>query len=267
MSKTIPGGSHWPSPLTGSRVEPSFPLIGLAGELQRLSNAIGERKPLLILGPGGSGKSKLISTLLDCMPASEGIISIPYAPVLHHLLVDLARALLEANHKAFEIRAKPDVTAEPWLLRQTSSHLKGLLWEALEAEPRPILLDGVVGATFPAYRFLQRLYHVQGLSLIVSARDPVSLAALARLFWDPRNTIHLRPLNGEESNRLFRLAVDRFGIGHLNVEDFRRKALAAAMGNPGQILEMCRLAANPIYVSGGHIKFAPLRIDALMRFL
>ena len=37
-------------------------------------------------------------------------------------------------------------------------------------------------------------------------------------------------------------------------------------GNPGQIVEMCRSATEPLYVSGRHIKFAPLRIDALIRF-
>ncbi len=36
---------------------------------------------------------------------------------------------------------------------------------------------------------------------------------------------------------------------------------------PFRPVEMCRMASNPVYLSGKHIKFAPLRIDALVRFI
>jgi len=43
--------------------------------------------------------------------------------------------------------------------------------------------------------------------------------------------------------------------------------LTAAHGNPGQILTMCRMASRPEYQAGRHIKFLPLRIDALTAFV
>ena len=55
-----------------------------------------------------------------------------------------------------------------------------------------------------------------------------------------------------------------FGLNPFDVDDFGRKVLASAHGNPGQILTMCRLAARPEYHDGKHIKFLPLRMDALM---
>jgi hypothetical protein len=67
--------------------------------------------------------------------------------------------------------------------------------------------------------------------------------------------------------RLFDIAAGQFGLRNLDVREFRDKALESARGNPGQIVEMCRMASNPMYVSGSHIKFAPLRIDALTRLL
>jgi hypothetical protein len=95
----------------------------------------------------------------------------------------------------------------------------------------------------------------------------MSLGSLGRLFWDPREAIHLHPLNHADANRLFDLAVVRFGLGHLDIEEFRGKVVEAARGNPGQLIEMCKLASDPIYVTGKHIKFAPLRIDVLMKFI
>ncbi len=258
--------------LPGSKVTPqemgrSFPLIGRANEYERVVAGLRRREPLLILGPAGSGKSKLLASALATLPKSEGIVLLQYSSVLHNLLIDLARALLEGGHGALRKRAHPSTDDEKWLSEQTSIHLKGILWASLDAEPRVIVLDGIEGAGFPTYRFLQRLYFVKGMALLASARDPAALGTLARLFWDPRNAIHLHPLKEGEANRIFDLAVARFGISHLDIEEFRLKVIEAANGNPGQIIEMCRLASNPIYVSGRHIKFAPLRIDVLMKFL
>ncbi len=244
-----------------------FPLIGLANEYHRLMTSLKRRQPLLILGPGGSGKSTLIASVLKDFPRPDEVISIQHSPNLHDLLVDLARSLVSAGHSTFRKFAKPGGDPERWLTHQTSIHLKGLLWNALEAEPRTIILDGVTNAGFPTYRFLQRLYFAKHMALIAAARYPVALGALTRLFWDPRNIVHLRPLNEENANHVFDLAVSHFNIGNLDIEEFRGKVLNAAKGNPGQLIEMCRLAANPMYVTGTHIKFAPLRIDVLMKFL
>jgi len=57
----------------------SFPLIGLATEYQRLMTSLRKRQPLLILGPGGSGKSALIAAVLVDLPRPNGVISIQHA--------------------------------------------------------------------------------------------------------------------------------------------------------------------------------------------
>jgi GTPase SAR1 family protein len=245
----------------------TIPLIGFATEYQRLLTALKKKQPLLILGPGGSGKTTLISAVLKDLQQPASVIAIRYLPTLHDFLIDLGRTLTKINPKTFPEAVKLRVDPERWLRQQTSSHLKGVLWKAFEAEPRTIILDGVRDASFPMYRFLQRLHFTKGMTLLATARDPVALGELSRLFWDPRNTVHLRPLKDEDANQLFELAVKFFDIGNLDIEEFRGKVLDAAEGNPGQIIEMCRLAANPMYVTGTHIKFAPLRIDVLMKFL
>jgi hypothetical protein len=245
----------------------SLPLIGLSGEYQRLTSTLRRRKSLLILGAAGSGKSMLIAVVVRDSPRSCGIIQLQYTSSLHHLLIDLCRALFRREHTEFIKLARAGRDTESWLARQSSVHLRGILWTSLETEPVTIVLDGVAGASFPMYRFFQRLYFTKGMTLIASARDPVSLGTLARLFWDTRNTIHLHPLNEVDASQLFDVAVDRFQLGHLDIQEFRGKVLDAAQGNPGQIIEMCRFASNPMYLSGTHIKFGPLRIDVATKFL
>ena len=117
------------------------------------------------------------------------------------------------------------------------------------------------------YRFLQEVYHLPGNCLIVTARSRDCLGHLRKLLWDPREEISLKPLTPPECNKLFAAATSKFGLGSLDLEDFRHKVLMSARGNPGQILEMCRLAARPEYQNGRHIKFLPLRMDVLPAFV
>ncbi len=248
-------------------MEPAFPLLGAFGERERLKAAIKNRESLLITGSGGAGKTALIKSVIAELHNVRELVQVQYSSSLHQLLVDLARCLLAAKHRALRRRAKAGPDVEKWLSKQTSVHLKGLLWTSLEAEPLTIILDGIDGASFPMYRFLQRLYFVRGMSIIASARDMGSLGALGRLFWDPRTILHVGPLNHSDSEQLFDLVAKRFGLERLDLVEFRKKVLDSAQGNPGQITEMCRLATNPLYVSGKHIKFAPIRIDVVAHFL
>jgi NB-ARC domain len=250
-----------------SPMDQEFPVVGLTSERQRVVEALVKQHPLLLVGPAGSGKTTLIRTAITNLSLDAEIIHLRYSANLHHLLVDLGRSLLATGHRSFRKLARATGDEEKWLPAQTSLHLKGLIWKSMEAEPRTIVLDGIDTGGFPTYRFLQRLYFTKGMALLAATRDLVSLGALGRLFWDPRTTVHVRPLKDVEANHLFNLAVDRFRLGALNIDEFREKVVEAAKGNPGQIVEMCRLAGNPMYVTGRHIKFAPLRIDVLMKFL
>lgn len=239
-----------------------LPLIGRNGEIDRLRNSIRQRESLLVLGPAGSGKTCLVRAI-----AEKDFIYLKYSATPHRLLTDLANALLHAGHRTFLGLARPSGSLDDWRSRQTSVHLKGLLCSSLEAEPRVIILDGIDRASFPTYRFMQRLYFAKGMAFVATARDATCLGALGRLFWDPREILHLEPLNHIDAMHLFDIAADQFGLLDLDVQQFRDKVLESAKGNPGQIVEMCRMASNPMYVSGRHIKFAPLRIDVRARFL
>jgi hypothetical protein len=236
----------------------------MAKEKQRLSLAFGTGDPLLVLGPHGSGKTRLIQ---EAFLNNHHMLYIAWAPTLHALLTAMARALIAARHADFLRRAKPGADPEAWLATQTSIHLKGILWSAMESSPVPMVLDGVAGASFPTYRFLQRIYHTHGMALFATSRDAFSLGALARLFWNPAKALNIPPLHERDAGQLFEAAADRFKLRDLDLDEFREKVLESACGNPGQIIEMCRLATQPQYLAGRYVKFAPLRIDTVMKFV
>jgi hypothetical protein len=228
---------------------PQLPFVNRAKEVERLRPALRSGDPLLLLGPQGSGKTRLVQ---EALSGNRQVLYLAWEPTLHGLLIAMARALLDLP--------------EAWLKAQTSVHLKGVLWNALERSPVPMVLDGIAGAGFPTYRFLQRIYYTPGMALFAASRDVLSLGALARLFWNPEKTLHIPPLQERDAEQLFESAADHFKLRHLALDEFRDKVLESARGNPGQIIEMCRLAAQPQYHAGRYIKFAPLRIDTVTKF-
>lgn len=239
-----------------------IPLVGLAREYDRILQAIHCRESLAVIGPAGSGKSRL----LELAARETGAIRVASSPVPHRLLTAVAAALAEAGDPTLRSAAGSEPSGA-WLSRQTSRTLRGLLWSALERTPRSVLLEGFLGPSATTYRFFQRLIYTPGVALVVAARSTANLGAAARLFWDPRRRLELPPLSEAEARELFRRCADYFELRGLELDAFRERALASARGNPGEIVEMCRLAASPRYHSGRHIKFAPLRIDALARVL
>jgi hypothetical protein len=104
------------------------------------------------------------------------------------------------------------------------------------------------------------------VALFATSRDVSTLGALARLFWNPAKVLNIPPLPERDAERLFESAADFFKLHHLDINDFREKALESARGNPGQIIEMCRLATQPQYQVGRCIKFSSLRIDTVVKF-
>jgi hypothetical protein len=175
--------------------------------------------------------------------------------VLHRLLVELAERLSCPAGRLGRLR------------NATSTALKPSVLDALRRLPRCLVLEDVAGADPRMYRFLQRVYYIPAASLIVTAASRDCLGHLRKLLWDPREEIVLKPLARQEALRLFEAASWMYRLQSFDLDAFRAKVLTTAQGNPGQILTMCRMASRPEYQDGRHIKFLPIRIDALTAFV
>ena len=231
----------------------SVPLFGRREEVRTLTNALCARKSCLVLGPKGIGKTRLLQDSLSIV--RQPYVYVEGPEVLHRLLVELAERLscpagrFGSVHNATSVALKPAVLG------------------ALRRLPRCLVLEEVAGADPRMYRFLQQVYYIPAVSLIVTAGSRDCLGHLRKLLWDPREEIALKPLAWPEALSLFDVASRMYWLQSFDLDAFRGKVLTAAQGNPGQILTMCRMASRPEYQDGRHIKFLPLRIDALTAFV
>jgi hypothetical protein len=243
-------------------VNDEFPLIGRDVEFVQMKNALRDQRPLLVFGPPGIGKSRLIEGVCSTSAAPPVRIRCPAHP--HELLVDLARALLNSQHRSLTASLRCSSEA---ISHETSVHLRGVLWKSLSLEPRSLILEDISGASAPMYRFLQPLYHTAGMSIIATSVSSDRLGFLHRLFWDPRERLEIKPLHDHDARRLASLAAERFRLPvEIDRTDLEERVLNAAGGNPGRIIEMYRLAADSRYHSGDYVKMALIQIDLAARF-
>ena len=242
-----------------------LPLVGLAEECERVRGAVEKGQSLLLVGPPGCGKTRVLRSVLR--ESNSRFVYLDATSVQHDLLVAMGQALTDHGHSALRQFVPVGENPHRWLASQTSLRLRGILWSALEAEPITITLDHIRGASANTYRFLQRVYYTRGVSMIAVSRRTPDLGFLGRLFFDPRETVTFKALGRRDALRLFDMLARELDLDGLDLDDFRPRVIEAARGNPGQITQMCQLAANPSYQRGQHILFAPLRIDTVTHFL
>jgi hypothetical protein len=199
------------------------------------------------------GKTRLLQESLTI--ARQPYVSVEGPEVLHQLLVELAERLSCPAGRFGSVRNATSVALKPSVL------------DALRRLPQCLVLEDVADADPRMYRFLQQVYYLPAVSLIVTAASRDCLGHLRKLLWDPREELALKPLGRQEAFNLFDVASRMNQLQSFDLDAFRSKVLTAAQGNPGQILTMCRMASRPEYQDGRHIKFPPLRIDALTAFV
>jgi len=234
---------------TLAEVPPRIALVGRRNEVSALADALANRQSRLIAGPNGIGKTRLIQEALAI--SRQPYVSVSGPDVLHRLLVELAQGLRCRSERFDELR------------QATTIHLKPLVLNKLSEDPCCVVIEDIEDVEPRMYRFLQKLYYVPCSCLIVTSRSPGRLGHLQKLLWDPGMQLVVPPLTHAESLELFENAGRLYELNQLDLDEFRHKVLRAARGNPGQILGMCRLAAQPQYRVGRHIKFVPLRIDVM----
>jgi hypothetical protein len=247
-------------------------MIDRKAESRRLHQAICKRESLLICGPAGVGKTVLVSKVLAELPEdmARSAISVDGLVGLQPFL----RALLQNLHEAGDSTLRKQLRAEgvsgrafkSWLKSQPTSRLKGAVYRSMQMANYWVFLDHVPPLTLAVAKVLRELIWMRNTPVYLLARGsgPEEVGHAASTYWDERQRLTLEPLHESAARELLEWCVRCFGLAHLNLDDFREEVLSISGYNPGVMVKMCKLAAEPRYHYGSRIKTRLIHIDYLM---
>ncbi len=223
-------------------------------ELERLRNQVKARKALLVFGPSGVGKSRLLQAFVAQQPLAL------YVPQLRSPS-ELLHTLLEALNLADKrIKIPANVNA------LSSRSLKGVVHRALDTKPFVMVLDHLEGPSRVVTAVIKDLHYFGRTPLIFASRSPhmedigtlQPLCALKSERVEVKNWPHNIALEFAQQE------AERTNLEATNIGSFLPSIVQWCDGNPGAILDMIRMAHMPRYQVADQIKAHILYVDYRM---
>jgi len=228
-------------------------------ERQRIDRFLVNRRPFVVYGPPGVGKTLL---LRDVLSEFRSVLYCEDSSTTNVVFRSLAHSLLRLASP----RAKKAFRDEDAIAAKSAVSLKGIVMDALREREYSIVLDHLKR---PSYAFAAAVREIMGWG-----STPVSAVARSAHMED---TGFLQPLYGDRSQkceidnfgpataeRFAREMIRSRGLSGANVGEFLEKILEFSAGNPGAMIALIDMARYPKYRSQEHIKITPLYMDFRM---
>lgn len=250
----------------------STPFLGRRRETARLIRAIRRRRSLLIFGPPDSGKSALVTEALSKLPAAIAgrCVRVRAEGTLPRLLQRHVAQLLAAGDGVVQeayLKQAASRSAETWAGKQTGTRLRRLLFEAVDRSRYWLFWDDARRLRSSHFHFLREVIRMRKTPVYLLARGlrEEHLGRSGRLFWRDTQRLELGPLSAADARALLEAAIEREGLTHLDLSEFREQVLEAGRNLPGAILKMAAMADRPQYQSGNRVKTKLIHMDYLVQ--
>jgi hypothetical protein len=223
-------------------------------EMGHLRNQAKLRKSLLVFGPEGVGKSRLLQRFVEGKQHSLYVAQMrsPREFVL---------ALLQALHEAgSEIK-------DPGSLDGLStSSLKGIVHRALDMQPFLMVLDHLDTPSRIVTGMIKDLHYYGRTPVIFAARSPhmEDIGALRALCANKSERMELKNWPQPIALEFARRHAERNQLRASNLEAVLPSLVEWSNGNPGAILDMLQMAQRPQYRADDRIKAHILYVDYRM---
>jgi hypothetical protein len=223
-------------------------------ELGRLGNQARIRKSLLVFGPEGVGKSRLLQTFVSSQPLAV------YVPQMRSPR-EFVLGLLQALHSA-DGRVKLPAN----LAALSTSSLKGIVHRALDTQPFLMILDHLDAPSRVVTGMIKDLHYYGRTPVIFASRSPhmEDIGALRPLCANKAERLEVRNLSPQIALEFAQREAERTELWASNLESILPSLVDWSDGNPGAILHMLKMAQLPQYRAGDQIKSHILYVDYRM---
>lgn len=223
-------------------------------ELARLEDRARQRKSILVYGPEGVGKTRLLQEFIRAQPLA---LYVPQSRSPRDLLLSLVSTL----RQMLGARSLPSNTST-----MSTSSLKGVVNRTLDVKPFLIVLDHVEGPSRVITKLVKELNYYGRTPVFLAARSPhmEDIGALRPLYADKSERLEVvnwpPPVALEFAHR----EAERTGLWASNLDAGLESIVQSGGCNPGGIVHMVKMAHSPQYRTEDQIKFHVLYLDYRM---
>jgi hypothetical protein len=236
-------------------------IFGREQELLELRGRLGKRKPLLIHGPEGVGKTLLVKSLL---PEMSEFVYCPESATIQSVFRTVMEILWERGDE--RVRHSCGRTGLSAVRSKSATNVKGVVMDAFHDGNYCLALDHL---RRPAYSFaagVREILHWGGTSVIAIARSAhmEDVGFLQGLYPDKTDRYEIRNFDRDMATKFAMEVSQQLRVNAENFAEFLDRVLEYSHGNPGAMVSMLKMATYPKYRLNDHIKIAPLYIDFRM---
>jgi hypothetical protein len=226
--------------------------VDRTNELARLSAQAQKRKSMLVFGPEGAGKTRLLLTFVHNQPFA---LYVPQIRSPRDLMMALIQDLRRLDKRELRLPANARSLS--------TSSLKGIVQSALAEFPAMLVLDHLAGPSRVVTGIIKELGDYGRRPIYFAARTPhmEDIGTLQPMCADRSERLEIRNFPPAVALEFAKRKAERTGLWASNLDSALRSLVEWSEGNPGSILQMLKMADLPRYRMGDQIKAHVLYLD------
>lgn len=224
-------------------------------ELERLRAQAQKRKSMLLFGPEGVGKTRLLHAFVEAQPLAL------YVGQTHS-----PRELMFALVEALRSVKKGELNLPANQASLSTSSLKGIIQRTLDLFPFLLVLDHLAGPSRIVTGIIKDLNYYGRTPVFFAARTShmEDIGSLQAMCADRSERVELKNLPPPIAREFAQREAARTGLWASNMEQALSSLVEWISGNPAGILQMVKMAHLPKYRMGDQIKAHILYLDYIM---
>ncbi|MCP4914674.1 MAG: hypothetical protein GY909_16275 [Oligoflexia bacterium] len=218
-------------------------LIGRDKEIEKIVDAVSQRKNLFLSGPESVGKTFIVKHVLE-ETGGRGVLYSDDCSTIKTSLVGFLKCDYEST----------------FLSCQNVLSLRKLFYKKIKKENQYLVFDhmGRVGPRF--FSYLENLLDEHPALFIARSPDPKDIGDLSLLLFS-FGKLEIHNLNRKHAFELINHFIESFGLLIDKEDQFRKEVFRLSDGNPSSIREICHYAGKDEYKVGKKIKFRLINLD------